>query len=245
MTILSFSSPPVGQYAGQTRIIPMAVSDNLAAVLASGYLNGQKDVNGNPILVAVNGVNLNPLNNGGNGLVVNQGDFLQIAYLGGQGIFQVVVGSGNVVSLLNGFNTLYSQVALTLAQFVAMYATPQLLIPAQGANTLIVLDQMVIKQIYGSAALVNGGGGNVLAQYGTTTHGGGIAASSLEEASDFTQTASTAYIFSGTSGNSSQVLYSVGVNVGVYLSVSGGVFSVGTGSSFLVDLKYTVLSSNS
>lgn len=245
MALINFKSPILDQLSGaQTRLITMSVNDNLSTVLGAGYLNKLVDVNGNLVLSQVNGVNVNSLQNGGNGLVVNAGDFLFISYSGGQSVFTVGSVSSNVVSLVKGANPYTSDVAITLAQFNAMYTTPILLVPAQGANTLIVLESMVLKQIYGSAALTAGGAVNV--QYDNTTHDGGAPASTAVQASDFTgASASTAYFFTGLSGNGVQVAFSACVNKGLYLSNATAVFATGTGSSFIANVVYNVFSSNS
>lgn len=248
MSLINFKSPIQDQEGQQTRIITMSVTDNLATVQGSGYLNNLVDVNGNPVLSAVNGVYLNQYNTGGNGLVVNTGDFLMIAYAGGQNIFQVSIGGGNVVSLLNaasnGFVELYSQVTVTLAQFLAMYTTPIQLVAAAGANTIIVPRLVVIKMTYGSAQLA--GGGAVSAQWGNTSHAGGVLATNTEAATDFTgATASTLFKLTAASGDSSQAAYSACVNAGIYLSCATAVFTAGTAATFKVGTFYNVITSNS
>lgn len=244
MALINFKSPIIDQVNAQTRLITMSVSDNLATVLGSGYLNGLKDVNGNLVLSAINGVSVNSLQNGGNGLVVNTGDFLFISYSGGQAVFSIGSVASNIVTLLKGSNPYTNEVSMTLAQFTGMYAAPALLVPAQGANTIIVLESMLLKEIYGSAALT--AGGVVGVQYGNTVHGAGAAASSTVEASDFTgATASTAYFFTGLSGNAVEVAYTACVNTGLYLSNATQAFATGTGSSFIANIVYNVFSSNS
>lgn len=80
MSVINFKSPLLDQQGQQTRVINMAVTDNLAAIVAAGWLNGLKDASGNLVL--------------GNNLIVNAGDFLNIAYGDGQAIFQAFLSSG-------------------------------------------------------------------------------------------------------------------------------------------------------
>lgn len=245
MSIVSFNSPiKLPGLSSQTRIVTMAVNDPLGTVSSAGYLNSQVDVNGNPILVQVNGVNLNQFSNGGNGLVLNSGDFINMAYLGGQGIFQISVGAGNIITLSNSIASLSTQIAMTAAQWNAMYGAPFLMIPAAGANTIVVPNSMFAKLLYGSAQFA--AGGPVALQWGNTVNGGGVLATNAEQASDFTgATASTLFMFDRAFGNGSQAAYSSCVNTGLYLSNSSAAFTTGTGASWLIDINYTVLSSNS
>jgi len=80
MSVINFKSPILDQEGQQTRVINMAVTDNLTAITTAGWLNGLKDSNGNLVL--------------GNNLIVNAGDFLNIAFGDGQAAFQASVANG-------------------------------------------------------------------------------------------------------------------------------------------------------
>lgn len=133
-------------------------------------------------------------------------------------------------------STLVASVPITAAQFNGMYAAPVLLVPAPGANKLIVLDRMELVQTYGSAAFA--AGGVVAAQYDSTINGAGVGASNTEPAADFFVTASTSYLFNGATGAKP---FSTTVNKGLYLSNLTGAFTTGTGSAFVAKVHYHVI----
>lgn len=134
----------------------------------------------------------------------------------------------------------YASVAVTAAEFNGMYAAPKLLIAAPGANNLIVVDRMELVMTFGSAAFASGG--VVAAQYDSTANGAGVKATNTEDAADFTgAAASTTFLFSGASGNSSQAAFSTTVNKGLYLSNQTGAFTTGTGCSFVCKIHYRII----
>ena len=129
-----------------------------------------------------------------------------------------------------------ASVALTAAQFNGMYATPVQLVAAQGANTLIVVNQIQILMTYGSAAFA--AGGVVAAQYDSTANGAGVIASTTIAAASFQATASTG--FNMNPGVVAET-FSTCVNKGLFLSNVSGAFTTGTGSSFVVKVWYSVV----
>ena len=135
-------------------------------------------------------------------------------------------------------------VNMTLAQWNAMYATPYLLVAAPGAGLMNIIESIDINFVYGSAALVNAGGGAVGAQYGTTNHLGGTAASATETVADFTgASANTMFRIGG--GLSTGAVTSGAINTAIYISNSGSAaFSVGTGGSFVVTVNYRTISAS-
>lgn len=139
-------------------------------------------------------------------------------------------------STLLPLNSLSSSTPVTLAQWLAMSATPILLVPAAGANTLLVLNRMEIELDYGTVVLA--GGGVVAAQYGNTALGAGPAASNTEAAADFFVTADTTFLFNGATGAKP---YSTTANTGIYLSNTVGAFTGGTGSTFEVVVQYNII----
>jgi hypothetical protein len=135
-------------------------------------------------------------------------------------------------------NLVYTSVAITAAEFNGMYDAPKELIAAQGANTLIVVDQMVLAMTFVAAAYA--AGGVVAAQYDSTVHGGGVLATNSQQASDFQAAASDAFIFKGASGDDSDALFSAAVNKGIYLSNATGAFTTGDGT-WVAHLWYRVI----
>ena len=132
----------------------------------------------------------------------------------------------------------YATVSITAAEFNGMYAAPKALIAAAGANTLILVDRIALLMTYGSAAFANGG--VVAAQYDSTVHGAGVLATNSQQASDFFATASDAFQFIGASGNDSDILFTAGVNKGIYLSNATGAFDTGD-STFVAHVWYKVI----
>lgn len=137
-----------------------------------------------------------------------------------------------------------ASVAMTLAQWNAMYATPFQLLAAPGSGLMNIVDSLYINFVYGSAALVNAGGGAVGAQYGNTDHLGGTAASSTETVADFTgASANTMFRIGG--GLSTGAVTSTAINTAIYISNSGSAaFSVGTGGSFEVIVNYRTVAAS-
>jgi hypothetical protein len=138
----------------------------------------------------------------------------------------------------------YATAAITAAEFNGMFAAPKLLLAAGGANTLIVLERMVLAMTFGSAAFA--GGGVVAAQWDATVNGAGQHATNIEAAADFFAAASSAFMFVGNSGNAATqdgglVPFAANVNKGIYLSNKTGAFTTGTGSSFVAHLWYRII----
>jgi len=129
----------------------------------------------------------------------------------------------------------YTTVAITAAEFNGMYAAPKLLLAAQGANTLIVLDQLQLVMTYGAAAFA--GGGVAAVQYDSTANGAGVIASTTLSAATFQATASTTFTM-----NAGVVVlpFTTTVNKGLYLSNLTGAFTTGD-STFVAHLWYRVI----
>lgn len=133
----------------------------------------------------------------------------------------------------------YTTVAITAAEFNGMYAAPKLLIAAAGANKLIIVKQMALVMTFVAAAYA--AGGVVAAQYDSTVHGAGVLATNSEAAADFAATASTTFLFEGTSGNTVGALpFSTTVNKGLYLSNATGAFTTGDGT-WVAHIWYAVV----
>ena len=133
----------------------------------------------------------------------------------------------------------YVAVALTAAEFKALYSAPKLILAAGGANTLIVLNRAIIAMTFVSAAYA--AGGVVGFQYDSTVHGAGVAASNTEAAADFFAAASTAFQFEGVSGNTVAISpFTTSVNKGIYLSNLTADFTTGD-STVVVHLWYSII----
>jgi hypothetical protein len=65
-----------------------------------------------------------------------------------------------------------STVVLSSANIKAMYATPVVIIPAQGAHTIVVLHDVFYEFVYTAPAYTGGSSGTFVLQYGNTIHGG-------------------------------------------------------------------------
>jgi hypothetical protein len=130
----------------------------------------------------------------------------------------------------------YAAVAVSAAEFNGMYAAPKLLVAAAGADTLLVLDRVVLAMTYNSAAFAAGGVAHI--QYNSTANGAGVIASTTLAAASFQDTASTVYSF-----NAGVVEYPFATcaNTGLYLSNITGAFTTGD-SDFVAHVWYKAIS---
>lgn len=150
--------------------------------------------------------------------------------------------AGTVLQLDTNFSN-YVEVSLSAAQFNGMYAAPVALVAASGANTLIVVDKIVLEMTFGSADFA--AGGPVAAQYGSTIHGAGPLATNTEAAADFFAAASTSYVFGSATGNTVGALpFSTTVNTGIFLSNTTAAFTTGD-STFTAKVWYKIIPTNS
>jgi hypothetical protein len=160
---------------------------------------------------------------------------------GGAGAEFVEVTLGNGLEFSAGAlavsltNLNYAAVPITAAEFNGMYAAPKLLLAAAGADTLIVVDQMVLAMTFVSADYA--AGGVVAAQYDSTAHGAGVLATNTEAAADFFAAASTSFRFAGSTAIAP---FTTSVNKGVYLSNATGAFTTGD-STFVAHLWYRII----
>ena len=129
----------------------------------------------------------------------------------------------------------YASVAITAAEFNGMYAAPKLLLAAQGANTLIVFEQLQLLMTYVSANYAAGGVAAV--QYDSTVNGAGVIASTTLSAATFQAAASTGFNFNR--GVVAET-FSTCVNKGLYLSNITGAFTTGD-STYVGHLWYRVV----
>ncbi len=146
------------------------------------------------------------------------------------------IGADKVLSsMVSPLVLKYASVAISAAEFNGMYAAPKLLVAAGGANTLLVMDRVILAMTYNSAAYAAGGVAAV--QYDSTANGAGVIASTTLAAASFQDTASTVYSF-----NAGVVEYpfTTTVNKGLYLSNITGAFTTGN-SAMVAHVWYKVI----
>ena len=132
-------------------------------------------------------------------------------------------------------------VAMTQAQWNAMYATPFQIIAAPAAGLMHVIDHMVVNEVAGSAATANGGA--VGLQYGATAHLVGPHASATEAAADFNAAVvNTAFLLAG--GMSTGAATSSAIAAAVTISNDTAPFITGTGGSYIVNVWYSTISAS-
>ncbi len=150
------------------------------------------------------------------------------------------IGANKVLSsMVSPLLVKYAAVAITAAQWNALYSAPKLILAAGGANTLIVVERAVLAMTFVSAAYA--AGGVVGFQYDSTVHGAGVAASNTEAAADFFAAASTSFAFNGVSGNTVAIApFTTTVNKGLYLSCLTQDFTTGD-STWVCHLWYKII----
>lgn len=146
------------------------------------------------------------------------------------------IGANKVLSsMISPLVRKYTTVAISAANFNGMFAAPKLLLAAQGANTLIVLDQLQLVMTYGTTNYAAGGVAAV--QYDSTANGAGVIASTTLSAATFQAAASTTFTM-----NPGVVAlpFTTTVNKGLYLSNITGAFTTGD-SPMVAQLWYRVI----
>ena len=220
---IQFPDQAADALAQQTRIGTMACNDNLNFVLASGYLN-QIVTSGNQ------GGLLLPTA----GYVPLPQDLWFICYNGGAAMFSTSIVNGVVSLSLAAGNSNSASIAISSAQFLGMYAAPVALLPAPGANKVILVNSMQLIMKFGTTDYASGG--VVAAQYDSTVHGAGVLATNSEAAADFFAAANAVFSFN----RSALILPSATtVNKGLYLSNATGAFTTGD-STFTANVNYSI-----
>lgn len=149
----------------------------------------------------------------------------------------VAIGANKVLSSMMSPLTLkYAAIPVSAAEFNGMYAAPKQLIAAQGANTLIVVEQMALAMTFGAAQYA--AGGLVAAQYDSTVHGAGVLATATEAAADFTGAAASTTFRQN--GSVAVAPFTTTVNKGIYLSNQTAAFTTGD-SDFVAHVWYRVV----
>lgn len=146
--------------------------------------------------------------------------------------------SGTTLQLDTNYSN-YVEVTLSAAQFNGMYAAPVQLVAAPGANTLLVLDKLVLEMTFVSADYA--AGGVVAVQYDSTADGAGVIASTTLAAATFFAAASTTFTFGG---GVVALPFTTTVNKGLYLSNVTQPFTTGD-STFTAKVWYKIVPTNS
>jgi hypothetical protein len=120
----------------------------------------------------------------------------------------------------------YAEVDMSASDWNGMYGAPKQLVAAPGANKVIVVDAIVLDMTFVSAQYA--AGGVVAAQYDSTVHGAGSAASATIAAATINGYAANTGIM--VAGAMSSVAFSAMVNKGLYLSNQTGAFTTGDGT---------------
>jgi len=132
-------------------------------------------------------------------------------------------------------------VTLTAAQIDGMYATPVLVIPAQGPGSVVKINGCVFNAIYGGTAF--SAGGSIGLYYGNVSPP--VSLSSGTALTTFLTTFSANQIITfGTAsgGVQSIVASSIAINAPIYISNATAPFTGGTGASMIVKCTYYVVS---
>lgn len=130
----------------------------------------------------------------------------------------------------------YVATPVSAADFNGAYAAPKLLVPAAGANTLLVLDKVILALTYDSAAFA--AGGTTAVQWSATVNGAGTLASTTLANTAFQVTDSTAFTMNG---GVVPAEFASCVNEGLYLSNLSGAFTTGD-SDMVAHCWYKVIS---
>ncbi len=129
------------------------------------------------------------------------------------------------------------RVAVSLAEWNGMFAAPKLLIPAQGADSLIVLRDFRINLDYGGTVFDNGGA--IELQYEDDAEAAGTSATATYAAGTLIgHEADTSFSMAPLL---TALAHSDVLNEGIYITNATGAFTGGTGSSFEIDLWYNVV----
>lgn len=130
------------------------------------------------------------------------------------------------------------KVPITSTDIKAMYATPFLLIPSQGLNTLIDIQEIIWVITFQSASYA--GGGNIRAQYGNAPNGAGAAASGLIGAATLNGVTDSACLANAGTETVLDADQTDCINAPVYLSNITGAFTTGD-SDALLYIRYRVI----
>jgi len=128
-------------------------------------------------------------------------------------------------------------ISMTLAEFIGLYTASHQVVAAPGAGKKLILHRLVLGIDYGGTVLANGGAVHV--QYDSTANGAGTKASgTLAAATLIAATADTTFGFSPVD---TTLVDSTTLNKGLFLAAATADFTGGTGSTYEVDVWYSVM----
>lgn len=205
-------------WANQPSIVSIVTTDTLFTITQNGYLTAQA-------------ANIASLNNGA--FQWQAGDYALIYYAGGEGFFSVDYLTN--LTFIAATQERSITATVTSAQIQALYATPLLMIPAQGVHTWVVCGTSYYEFIYGTTQYTAGGALGL--QYDSTTHAGGTAASATEAAATINGfAANNGFTLAGAATGTMASM----VNKGIYLANATAAFATGD-STMTVTIPYKVI----
>lgn len=136
-------------------------------------------------------------------------------------------------SALNPLVQQVAQVTLTAAQLMAMFATPQSILPAPGAGKVLIVDAITVQFKHGATPFT-GGGALSFVYHGTavTPHTGTVAAAVVTAAADDVQ-----YLGPNTSA---AIDLQSEINLGLDIKNATAAFAAGNGTA-IVTVWYSIL----
>jgi hypothetical protein len=205
-------------WANQPSIVSIVTTDTLFTITQNGYLTSQA-------------ANIAALNNGA--FQWQLGDYALIYYAGGEGFFTVDYLTN--LTFVAATQEKSINITVTSAQIQALYATPLLIIPAQGAHTWIVCTNSIYEFDYGTTQYTAGGAFGL--QYDSTVHAGGTAASATLAAATINGfTANNGFTLAGAATGTMASM----VNKGIYLCNATAAFATGD-STITATIPYKVI----
>jgi len=197
-------------------------ADTQVTVAASGYFNL-----GSPYL--------------GVGTEVVTGDYVSVysSADGNRVQYRLTNTAGVITSaIVGGAYAASATLSLTAAQFIAGYATPILALAAPGANRMYTNVSAAFAMTYGSAQFTTGGA--VGFQYGSSANLAGTKVTSTLAAATLNGlTADSAWTL--IPAVVAPVATATGVNAPIYLSNDTAAFAVGTGATFVIQVRANVI----
>jgi len=200
-------------------IVRMVTTDNFETITAAGYLAAQE-------------ATIEELNNGE--FTWTDTDVILIRYSDGYNFFSRN-SAGTLVSGLSGM--MNAQVDLTLAELIGSYTASVALVPAPGEGKKIILHRATLYINYGGTVLADGGAVHI--QYADTANAAGTAATGTQAAA--TLIAATADTSLGFSPVDTTLTDATTLNEGLFLATATADFTGGTGSTYKVDLWYSII----
>lgn len=167
-----------------------------------------------------------------------EGDLVAITYADGEGFFLYSAALQAFVPSSNQVLMQHARIEITAAQLLASYATPLELIAAPGEDKKIWVKQAALHINYGGTVFANGGA--IALQLNDTANGAGVLQTEALAAADLISQTDDGSVYM--EGLQDWADDADTVNEGLYLSNLTGAFTGGTGSTFELDVWYSVVS---